>query len=236
MLKICIVDDEIEVHHKLEAYLEQYASEKQVMFIKKFYFDGAQFLQEYPSDTNIVFLDIEMAELDGMETALKLRSVNPDISIVFITNLTQYAIRGYEVDALDYLVKPVKYEDFSRMMDKVVNRSKKKEYNITVAVEDGFRKINLYDVLYMESDGAYVRIHTADHVYSIKKSLKELEQKLEQAGFLRCNHCYLVNTKYVTDIGADTVKLKDVELKISRGRKKEFLGKLAEKLGNEMMS
>lgn len=235
MLKICSVDDEIEVHRKLKNYLDQYANEKQVMFIDKFYFSGAQFLREYPLDTNIVFLDIEMAELDGIETALELRNVNPDISIVFITNLTQYAIRGYEVNALDYLVKPVKYEDFSRMMDKVINRSKKKEYNITVTVEDGIRKINLYDVFYMESAGAHVLIHTADQVYSIKKSLKELEKKLEQAGFLRCNHCYLVNTKYVTDIRADMVKIENVELKISRGRKKKFLGKLAEKLGNEMM-
>lgn len=220
MLKICIVDDEIEVHLKLEKYLERYSSEKQVTFVNKYYFNGEQFLEEYPADVNIVFFDIEMAELDGMETAVKFRTMNPDVSIVFITNLTQYAIRGYEVDALDYLVKPVEYREFSRMMDKVVNRSKKLEYNVTIAVEGGFKKINLYDVLYMESDGAYVLLHTIDHVYSIKKPLKELEQKLEHAGFLRCNHCYLVNIKYVTDIGVDTVKLKNVELKISRGEKR----------------
>ena len=120
MLKIAIVEDERECQEALIEHLRKYEKEKNEAFIVRIFNDGIDILDDYSADYDLIFLDIHMKYQDGMTTAKRIREVDADAQIVFITALAQYAIEGYKVNALDFILKPVVYEQLAMTMDKVL--------------------------------------------------------------------------------------------------------------------
>ena len=110
MLKIAIVEDERECQEALIEHLRKYEKEKNEAFIVRIFNDGIDILDDYSADYDLIFLDIHMKYQDGMTTAKRIREVDADAQIVFITALAQYAIEGYKVNALDFILKPVVYD------------------------------------------------------------------------------------------------------------------------------
>ena len=123
MLKIAIVEDERECQEALIEHLRKYEKEKNEAFIVRIFNDGIDILDDYSADYDLIFLDIHMKYQDGMTTAKRIREVDADAQIVFITALAQYAIEGYKVNALDFILKPVVYEQLAMTMDKVDRKS-----------------------------------------------------------------------------------------------------------------
>lgn len=223
MIRVAIVDDEAEVRDELERYLKQYGKScGEDFFIQKFK-NGIALLNEERLDFDIVFLDVEMPYMNGIEAARNLRQSNSVCALVFITNMTQYAIAGYEVDALDYVVKPVTYEVFAFKMERVLKRvALNKSKSLSVKTREGVVYLDVQDIYYIEVTGHELKYHTARGILSVWGALSEVEQQLEQDGFYRCNSCYLINLRYVSAVEEDCAVIEGDRLRISGPRKKGF--------------
>ena len=122
MIRVAIVEDEAEIREQLMGYVQRYTRQYGTAFEVKTFADGLEILEDYRPAYDLILLDIEMKHLDGMETARRIRELDPEVMLVFITNMAQYAIKGYAVGALDYVLKPVPYFAFSQQLQKAVNQ------------------------------------------------------------------------------------------------------------------
>lgn len=223
-IHIAIVEDDRTASETLSGCLLRYAEENHIHFQISTFHDAVSMLDNYTADYDIIFMDIRMPYLNGMDAAHRLRALDQKVILIFVTSLTQYAIEGYEVSALAYIVKPVKYYDFalklSRAMSKVslVNSSK-----FEIRTKTGTIRLDPQDIRYVESNGHHLTFHTLSGEYTQYSSLSKLEEQLSEFHFARCNSCYLVNLQYVRAIKGYTAILDSCELKISQPRKKAFV-------------
>lgn len=232
MLHIAIVEDEESERAHLKDCLNYLAEKEQVTFQVTEFPSGGSFLGDYKPIYDIVLMDIEMPGMDGMETAKALRKVDTATTLIFVTNLVQYAVNGYEVDAMNYILKPVSKFDFALKMSRAVARSiKRLDESIQVKTSKETYKVRIASIKYLEVSGHYVIYHTTDGDFSEYITLKEAEKKVNKNFLVRCHRCLLVNLKYVSAIKDDMVCIGNEELPISRPQKKEFLNALAAFIG-----
>ena len=206
MIKIAIVEDEAMYAKQLEEFLHQYEAENHEAFDITIYSDGDQIVNKYKSQFDIILMDVEMKFMDGMSAAEEIRKMDSEVVIIFITNMAQYAIRGYAVDALDYVLKPVSYFAFSQ-----------------VNIIGGMVRINIANIYYIESQGHTLILHTILGDYETTGKMKEMDEKLSGMNFCRGNKGYLINLQHVDRIQDNCAVVKGEELVLSRARKKEFM-------------
>lgn len=235
MISIAIVEDEKGYATQLTEYLKQFEQESGHEFQITLFTDGDEIIENYRAQFDIILMDIQMKFMDGMTAAEEIRKQDPEVVIIFITNMTQYAIRGYSVDALDYVLKPVSYFAFSQRLNRAIERMKKpaKTY-LTVAVKGGTQKIEMDHIFYVESNGHNLIIHTNTENYVTNGTMRELEEKLLELNFFRCNKGYLVNLQYVDGIRDGCAVVHGEQLLISRARKNEFMKVLTEYIGSNI--
>lgn len=227
MTNIAIVEDEEEFALALEKYLKRYGEENGTVFKIRRFVNALALLENYSADYDVIFMDIKMPYLNGMDAAHRLRELDANVLLIFVTNMTQYAVNGYEVDALDYIVKPVNYYDFALKLTRAVNRLRAKDETfITVPVSSGMIRLKPEQIRYVETQGHHVVYHTGKEDYSQYCSLKDAESKLKGYGFARCNSCYLVNLRYVKSVKGHIVNVDGTELQISQPKRKDFVQKL----------
>ena len=154
-----------------------------------------------------------------------------DVIIIFITSTVQYAVQGYAVDALGYVLKPVPFAAFEKLFEKAMERvnSKRQKINIRVNVNDRQVKIDCDTIDYIESQRNNVIIHTSSLDYVTAGPLKRFEEMLSQHGFSKCHNAYIVNLSKVDAVEKEELLLSSgIRLPISRARKKEFMAELTE--------
>ena len=150
MIRIAVVEDEELYAEQLQNYISKYAEERKKQIKVTWFQDGEDIVSGYKGEYDIILLDIQMRFMDGMTAAEKIRDLDYEVVLMFITNMIQYAVRGYEVDAMDYVVKPVEYFAFSQKLDKAIGRIQKKtEVFLKVPVENGVKKLNVAEILYI---------------------------------------------------------------------------------------
>jgi DNA-binding LytR/AlgR family response regulator len=198
------------------------------------FFDGYDVVEKYQASYDIIFLDIQMKTMDGMKTAQKIRERDENVLIIFVTNMAQYAVRGYAVNALDYLLKPVNYFTFSQALDKACKRLKEKgSHYISIAQEGGMVRLDVAQISYLESNGHTMIVHAESGIYTFRATMKEMEQKLIEDDFVRCNSGYLINLAHVQQVRQNIVIVSGEELQISRPKKKAFMEALTDYLGGK---
>jgi DNA-binding LytR/AlgR family response regulator len=229
MLKLAIVDDDPNYRREIGALLRQYETEYSEKFQISEYTDGDELLEDYRPEFDIILLDIEMEFVDGMTAATKIREVDQDVIIIFITNMPQYAINGYQVGALDYILKPLSYYAFSQPMKRAIGRRKSSEKRYIVASERGMKqKVDASEILYVEVINHDLIFHTKNGIINSKGTMKETMKELEGLSFFQCNKGYLVNLEFVDAITGNDVKVGDEYLLVSRAKKKPLIDALNE--------
>lgn len=237
MIRIAIVEDDRKCAEGLQAYLYRFRKEKKYeKFELTIFDDGEDILAGYKNGFDIILMDIEMQFMDGLTAAEKIRQMDEKVIIIFVTNSAQYAVSGYSVNALDYVLKPVSYFAFSQRMEKAVKRLKKDENKfITIVFKGGIRKLAFTDICWIESRGHRLTFHTRDGEYETTCcSLREIEEKLEDTSFFRCNQGYLLNLAFIEGIEDGYALIGKQKLMISRSRKREFMLALTTHLGENL--
>lgn len=237
MYRIGIVDDEVEFTGQLKEYLLQYGKENNVEFEIDIFHDGAEILENYEPRFDAIFLDIEMPLISGMEAAERIRELDEDVVLMFITNMAQYAIFGYSVGALDFVMKPVNYYTFSMKVRRVLKRVKKKEEEqkvIVLNLPDGVKRIDIKQIYYIEIQNRMLHYHTTEGELVIRGTLQSVEKMLESEAFVKCNHWYIVNLMHVKEVKKNVVVVGTHELEISRRNKTTFLKALTDYLGGSV--
>lgn len=227
MIRVAIVEDETTYREQFQEYLKQYEKESGEEIQITAFTDGDEIAGGYKSVFDIILMDIEMRFMDGMSAAEEIRKSDPEVVIIFITNMSQYAIRGYAVDALDYVLKPVSYFALSQRLDRAIARMKKRvAHYLTVPVKGGVQKLKVSDIYYVESQGHKLIFHTDSSEYISSGTMKETEETLLPFHFCRANKGVLVNLEHVDGIREGCAMVEGTPLPISRSRKNDFMNTL----------
>lgn len=237
MRNIAIVEDDDRAAETLAEMLQRYCAETggTEEFRTVRFADGILFLQGYSPDYDIVFMDIEMPDLDGMRTAKKLRESDADVILIFVTNMAQFAVEGYAVDAMDFMVKPISYDNLRLKLDRALKKLEgRREDRLIVHGKSGPVVVTVPEIRYVEVTNHMLTFHTAEGATKATGSLKSLEQRLFGHDFSRANSCYLVNLRYVQGVDDGMVTVGGKRLPISRARRKAFMRDLADYLGGRV--
>ena len=224
-MRIAIVDDSPADREQLENCLGRYFADAGEAYELDSYADAPSFLAAFSHQYDFIILDIDMPGLGGIEAAKALRQTNPYVTLMFVTNMPQYAIDAYAVEAMDYMLKPVSYSDFALKMQKAKRYiARNANAPLLFTTPEGARQCMTSDLLYVESDKHYLAYHVKDgSSFRVRDKLSLAEQKLSPYHFARSDESYLVNLAYVTAIEGNTVFLNGLSLPISRRRRSAFL-------------
>lgn len=227
MISVAIVDDDINILKGLKLACEQFEKENNVKFYIQCFSNALDFL-DVNKKFDLVFMDIIMPAYDGMTASKKLREVNEDIALIFVTSSVQYAVEGYSVDASCYILKPIRYSQFSSALKKIIRKLENDEGNnkiLFIKTTDGEQFIKFTEIEYIEICEHLLSIHMVNN--EEKKAwltLKDVAKLIPSDQFGRCNYSIIANFKYVSSVVKDYIIMKNgTKLKLSRSYKKDFL-------------
>lgn len=231
MINVAIVEDEDNAAELFTEYLKRFSKQYGTEIRAERFTNAISFLTGYGGNFDIVFMDIELPEMNGMDAAAKLREIDMSVTLVFVTNMAQYAVRGYEVGATDYIVKPVSYYDFSLKLQRIVKYiGNHGDAKIALPSKEGMVCLPLSRIKYVEVRKHNVLFHTEDGEYPVYGTLKKVEDAIAAndggCSFVKCNSCYLVNLRFVTAVRDSFVVVGGDNLVISRAKRKEFMMQL----------
>lgn len=232
MVRIAIVEDEEDYIHQFTEYLHNYQKTINEEISVTVYRDGDEITSKYKPQYDIILMDIEMKFVNGMTAAEEIRSVDSKVIIIFITNMTQYAIQGYKVGALNYILKPVSYFAFCKHLGDAIARIKRRNSNyITISIKGGILRLDTSDIYYIESQGHTLIYHTSSGTHFSSGTMNAAETQLSHYGFSRGNKSYLINLMHVDGIQDKCALVKGELLQLSRPRYNAFLQDLTEHWG-----
>ncbi len=227
MIRVAIVEDTKPDQDRLIALIDEWKASHDSIIVTDAYPDAVAFLEQGAETSDIVFMDIRMPYMSGMEAAQKLRKVNTCSVLIFLTTLAGYAIQGYAVDAMDFIVKPIRREHFAAVFSKAIRLCEGKRQHITITTKTQTLKVNTDEILYIEAFAHDKIYHMGSQTYVVQEDMDSLLSRLPP-GFFRCHRSYIVNLKNIEAIGKDTVKLAGSGLlvPVSRSRRSELVAAL----------
>ena len=225
MVYIAICDDEKYMSDQIRRMASDFFRGKNVETAVTQFTCGEELLQ-YDKTIDILFLDIQMKGLNGMDTARKLRERKFKGFLIFITVLKEMVFQSFEVQAYDYLVKPVEQRPFDKMMERLfISMQNAGEANLLVQKGYESRIISLEDIVYCEIIDRKVYLHlSTGEIVDFYDRIENLENKLDNR-FFRCHRSFLINMKYLKSYKNQTAYMEDNStIPVSRLRSKEFSG------------
>lgn len=234
MLRIAMCDDEIGAREALYLLLDQELDEESEQIVYEFSTGtaAASWLEKHPGEIDLLFLDVEMDGMNGMETAKKIRTFDSNLLIVFVTGFADYVFDGYSVGAMDYLLKPVSREKLKQLLMRVRKKiSQEKEEEFIIKNTEGTYRFPKKEIRWFYSDRRKVVLVTDRGEYDFYAKLDDVERELQKESgastFIRIHQRYLVNAKWVVRVGSSSVQISGQELPISRAYKEEAVKALA---------
>ncbi len=234
MLHIAICDDEKDFVEHLTGLLLQYSRDTGREIKITAYYDGMELIEKYDTTIDLIFLDICMKMVNGLHAAERIRQMDENVGIIFLTTLTQYGLEGYKYQATNYIIKPLKYVRLKSEMDKFIRRRQKDETpSLVIANDTGKYKVSLKSIRYIETYNRNLMFHTENENIICYKSMKEVEKQLQDKSFVRCHTSYIVNLFYVKGIKKLDIELITGEtIPVSQPKRKEFMERLADYWGD----
>lgn len=231
-MRIAIVEDDLNEQQRLAALTKQYFDAQGSPCQITLFSDGDELLESYRANWDLILLDIQMKRLNGMEAAEMIRRQDKDVFLVFVTNMAHYAIKGYGVRALDFLLKPVNYRMLEQVLRQVehllAERTKK---SIALPTHKGMVRLDVSDIYYAEVENHILSVVTAQGTFRLRGTISGIEETLAPYDFFRCNNCYLVNLAHVTRVEPGVAAVGGHELAVSRPRQKKFMEALTRYIG-----
>lgn len=224
MLKFAICDDEPYMAQEIANQLSWYMNGKQIASYCVSSFQNGCSLLESDCDFDVIFLDIQMEHLNGMETAKMLRQRKNHSLLIFVTVLKECVFDAFEVEAFDYLLKPFDSDHFKRTMDRVIKTLQQRETK-SIVVQRGAscNVILLAEIVYFEVQGRKIYIHQSNgKIIDYYDKLDDLEQRID-GHFFRCHRSYLVNIEYIRGCNAGQLMLSQGDkIPVSRLRERDL--------------
>jgi len=218
MISVVLIDDERPALDELAYQLEQF---DQINILAK-YTDPLVALKEMTVETaDAVFLDIDMPILNGLSLATELLEQNPNLFIIFITAYSEYALQAFEVNAVDYIVKPVRRSRLNQTVEKLKKNKENGSYfnnqilqqlsvfqsaltkspeKLVVFDGENYHFIGFNEVIYIEAQTKYMSVVTIHGTYTARKTMNDMEGQLKSRGFFRCHRSYMINPEHITKI------------------------------------
>ncbi|ANY69913.1 DNA-binding response regulator [Paenibacillus sp. BIHB 4019] len=232
MIRIAIVEDEINYKEQLIEFLRRFEQDREESIEVMTFSDGDEIVENYEAQFDIILMDVCMGLMDGMSAAEEIRKMDSEVVIIFITNMAQYAIKGYAVDALDYVLKPISYFQFSERLNRAIDRMKKREVcYFTLKTKNGVKRFDIADIYYVESQSHHLIFFTKAGEFITSGTMKELEQQLSGFHFFRGNKGYFINLEHVEGMTDIFAVVKGKKLLVSRSKRKAFMEALSKYWG-----
>lgn len=208
-INIAIVDDEKIQVELLEKYVQNWAIDNNITIETEHFHSAESFDFSWSMDKkyHIVLLDVQMSGQNGVDLAKRIREEDSIVNIIFITAIIDYIQEGYDVDAINYLNKPIKEEKLHKCLDKAVSRIPKEEKIIFINVDGQVHRIVQKDITYIEAFAHYIEVNTINSKYTVKKSISSIETELESSAFIKCHRSYIVGLRHIRSIGNSEIDL-----------------------------
>lgn len=227
MIRIAIVEDEQMFIDTLREYLDRYTKETGTQMAVTVFRDGADIVEGYTAEFDLILMDIEMPFMDGMKAAREIRKLDEQVCLMFITNMSQYAVRSYEVGATDYILKPIEYFAFKEKFKRALSKLEREhQASLAIPTRDGVAKVAVSDIYFIESQGHYLTYHTVGGDYESRAVMSETEQELSQYGFYRASKGFLVNMRRVDGMEGNDCLVSGTHIPVSRAKRAEFMQQL----------
>ena len=223
-MRIAICDDEILQLELLKHYVEKWADEEGINPSIELFKSAESFHFEWLEDSSydIILLDIQMAELSDIELAKLIREKDKHIQIIFVTAIPDYIGEGYDVDAINYLIKPISEEKLRECLNKAINKKEIQPKSILVEIDGGVHRIYEDSIIHLEIKGHELFIYQKEKTIVTRRPLNEMEELLSEDEFIRPHRSYMVALKYIKRINKKDIILKNgTTIPISRGNYKE---------------
>ena len=231
MYMITIVEDDRKEAESLEKLVREYfVRHSQPCYIHIFG-TSMDFIKSRINH-DIVFMDIRMDQLDGLEVARLMRKVDESCILIFVTHMAQLAIKGYEVDALDFIVKPADEFSIGYVLDKALKRLREAGGKVVpIKTPDGLVMVMDHEILYVEVYDHNLIYHTLQGDFTARGRLLDVKETLGEERFVSCNRSFLVNLRHVSGIEGDSLFVGRVRISISKPHRKEILARFSDYVG-----
>ena len=233
MLKIALCEDDQLQRELVKNYIDRSLLNRNYEIFE--FKSGEELIANYPQKLDILFLDIQMEEVNGMDAAKKIRTFDNNVEIIFITGIWDYVQEGYEVRAYRYIIKPIDFNSFKTQLNLCIKEiENQKRPSIVVTYKGEVNKIDIGSIVYIETDNRNTLIHTKEKSYRSNMGISKLEKYLEGSTFFRCHNSFLINLEYINKIGQDSVFLGEYEIQVSRHKMKELKIQFTSFLGDKL--
>lgn len=223
MVNIAILEDDAGDEASLEQSLQRYAQEQQELFSIRSFSDPAVFLQNSPSAFDLIFLDIDLPTMTGMELARQIRRQDSLVTLIFVTNLEKYAVSGYSVGAFDFVVKPINYYRFASMLRRALRSiAARQPREVVIQTSGGITRLNVTQLYYVAIRDHLLIYHTVGENLTAWGKMSDVEAQLAPYDFARCSTSHLVNLRFVDSVEGSDVLVAGTRLPISQRRRKAF--------------
>lgn len=230
LMRIAILDDDMDSVNHLKELIHRYEEENDISMTVSSFTDSGEFLFDYKPLYDVIFLDVQMPKYNGLQVADEIRKKDKNVFLIFQTRFGQFALQGYQFDALDYFVKPVSYQALRMRLSMIKKRLSEQKGMLTLSIDGGhLRILSLSDILYVEESGRNQIFHTTDkteYTNSKREGLQALEERIGKYGFARCNSGFLLNLSKITQIVKNEVFIQENSFQLSRSFRKSFFKSL----------
>ena len=225
IINIALLEDEIKEQEKTIELLNRFAKENECEFAIDFFDNALDIKKTELGKYHLILLDIilDNQKETGFDVAKYIREQNEKVAIVFITKTVSFAIKGYEVNALDYVLKPLSYEDLSLKLKKyIASLLQEKDILLTFKCVDCLLKVKESEIFYFDIYSHYIDIYTAKGIYKCRGKISDIE-KIVSSSFARISRNCMINLKHLDEVKKDNAYINNTLLKITDNYKKSFL-------------